>query len=173
MSNFEFLFSSIVINCPREDRYTVILTEMMANTTFTNIVNEIKGAQDSVVTDDASKDYIRRIEVTNVKVAFVKFSNERADPLYETSVIVVSLNEASDAVSGQYTVTRYWQNIYTNWIESELIFELVKGPYDDVFVFDKYAITIKDKNKVNAVYYDNFKGVAVNDNYESSIYDDL
>lgn len=50
-------------------------------------------------------------------------------------------------------MTRYWQNIYTNWIESELIFELVNGPYDDVSIFDKYAITIKDKNKVNAVYY--------------------
>ena len=64
----------------------------MANTTFPNIVNEIKGADDSVVTSDASKDYIRKIEVTNVKVAFVKFSNERADPLYESSVIVISLN---------------------------------------------------------------------------------
>ena len=64
----------IVINCPREDKYTVLLTEMMANSTFTDIVNEIKGAQDSVVTNDASKDYIRKVEVSNVKVAFVKLS---------------------------------------------------------------------------------------------------
>ena len=91
--------SVTVINCPREDKYTVYLTEMMANTTFPNIVNEIKGAQDSVVTDDATKDYIRKIEVTNVKVSFVKLSNERSDPLYKTSVIVVAKNEDSSAGS--------------------------------------------------------------------------
>ena len=49
----------------------------------------------------------------------------------------------------------------------------MNGPYDDVFIFDKYAITIKDKNKVNAVYYQQFKGTVVSDNYESAIYDDL
>ena len=54
-----------------------------------------------------------------------------------------------------------------------MIFELPNGPYDDVFIFDEYAITIKDKNKVNAVYYNLFKGTVVNDNYESAIYDDL
>ena len=70
-------------------------------------------------------------------------------------------------------MTRYWQNVYSNWIESELLFEIVNGPYDDVFVFDKYAITIKDKNKVNAVFYDNFKGAVIASNYEASVYDDL
>ena len=49
----------------------------------------------------------------------------------------------------------------------------MNGPYDDVSIFDKYAITIKDKNKVNAVYYQQFKGTVVSDNYESAIYDDL
>ena len=68
---------------------------MMANTTISEIVNEIKGAEDAIVPTDATKDYIRKIEVTDVKVAFVKLSNERSDPLYKTSVIVVSLNEES------------------------------------------------------------------------------
>ena len=104
--------------------------------------------------------------MTNVEVAFVKFSNERADPVYSTSVIVVSKSQTSGALSTQYSVTRYWQNLFTNWIESELIFEAVNGPYDEFFVFDKYAITVKDKNKVNAIYYENFKGAAVNSNYE-------
>jgi len=30
-----------VINCPRENKYDVILSEMMANTTIANITNEI------------------------------------------------------------------------------------------------------------------------------------
>ena len=84
-----------------------MLTEMMANSTVSDIVNEIKGAEDAIVSSDKTKDYIRRIDVSNVKVAFVKLSNERSDALYKTSVIVVSENEESSS-SGVYTVTRYW-----------------------------------------------------------------
>ena len=50
----------------------------------------------------------------------------------------------------------------------------MNGPYDDVSIFDKYAITINyKKNIVNAVYYQQFKGTPVPENYESAIYDDL
>ena len=52
LSNFEF-FLSVVINCPRDNKYTVMLTEMMTNTTLPEIVNEIKGSDDTVVTDDS------------------------------------------------------------------------------------------------------------------------
>ena len=55
-----------------------------------------------------------------------------------------------------------------------MIFEFVKGPYADVFVFDKYAITINsDKNIVNAVFFDKFRGTTVNENFEAAIYSDL
>ena len=32
------------------------------------------------------------------------------------------------------------------------------GPYEDFFLFDDYAIVLKNKNKINAIYYKNFKG---------------
>ena len=67
---------------------------------------------------------------------------------------------------------RYWQNIYTNWIESEYLFDIMNGPYDDVFVFDKYALVIKDGNKVNAVYFDQYRGKLVPGNLEQTLNDD-
>lgn len=150
-----------------------MLSEMMANTTFPEIVNEIKGASDSVVPTDTLQDYIRKVEVTDVEVAFVKMSNERESKLYETSVIVVAKSKTSGAAASWYSVTRYWQDISSSWIKSELLFELIDGPYSDVFVFDKYAITIKNENIVNAVYYSNFRGKFVPANYEMAIYNDL
>ena len=54
------------------------------------------------------------------------------------------------------------------------MFELAKGPYSEVFVFDKYAVTVNSaKNIVNAVFYDKFRGVSVSDNFESAIYSEL
>ena len=55
---------------------------MMANTTLAEIVNEVKGADDKIVPSDPEQDFIRRISVTNVNVAFVKKSNERANSLH-------------------------------------------------------------------------------------------
>ena len=114
----------IVINCPRTDTYEVILSEMMANTTLTDIVNEVKGAQDSIVPSDPELDYTRRVTVTDVKVAFIKKSNERSNKMYEDALIVVARNQTANAGPNQYSVTRYWQNILTNWVESEHLFDL-------------------------------------------------
>ncbi len=75
----------------------MILTEMMTNTTIAEIANEIKGQDDTVLTTDTDLDWTRRISVTNVKVAFVKASNEVSDPLYKNSLIVVSKNETTGA----------------------------------------------------------------------------
>ena len=80
----------LVINCPREDFYDVILSEMMANTTVPNIQNTIKGADDSVVTTDTELDYTRRIRVTDVRVVMVKKSLEKDNKLYQDSLIVVT-----------------------------------------------------------------------------------
>jgi len=98
----------LVLNCPREKRFEVILTEMMANTTISEITNEIQGLDDSEYTADTDLDYTRRVTVTNVIVTFVKASNEVSDPLYKNSLIVVSKNETSAASANQYTFTRYW-----------------------------------------------------------------
>jgi len=108
-----------------------------------------------------------------VKVEFIKKSNERENKLYQNSLIVVSKNETSGAGANQLTVTRYWQNIYTNWIESEHIFDLQGGPYDDIYVFDHYAIVLKNKNLINAVYFEKFRGNVVPFNFEMPLYDDL
>ena len=116
----------------------------MSNTTISGIVNEIQGQDDSVLTTDSELDYIRRIEVSSVTVTHVTRSYERSEPLYKDALIVVSKNVTTGAGSNQYSVTRYWQNIYTNWIESEHLFDVTNGPYDDFFVFDDYAITIID-----------------------------
>ena len=40
---------SLVINCPRTDTYDVILTELLANTTLADIVNEVNEDGEEVV----------------------------------------------------------------------------------------------------------------------------
>ena len=47
------------------------------------------------------------------------------------------------------------------------------GPYDDVFVFDDYAVVIKNRNVVNAIYFDRFRGGLVPLVFERTLYDDL
>ena len=161
------------INCPREDKLDIYLTEMMANTTLSDITNEIKGSDDTVVTTDSEKDYIRHISMSAVQVAAVKMSNEVSDPLYKNSMIVMIKNETAGATANQYSVIRYWQNIYTNWIEKQHLFDIKDGPYDDIFVFDKYAVVMKNKNVISAVYYNDFRGNIVPVNYVIALYDDL
>ncbi len=167
------IFFLTVINCPREDKFDVILSVMMANTTIPDIQNEIKGSDDTVVTSDTEKDYIRRLSFTDVKVEFIKKSNEVANKLHRRGLIVVTRNETANAGPNQLTVTRYWQNVYTNWVESEFLFDVQGGPYDDIFVFDHFAVVIKNKNIINAVYYDKFRGKVVPFNFEMPLYDDL
>lgn len=101
---------------------------MMANTTIDGIQNEL--------------DYTRRTSVTNIIVKFIKPTNEYNDRVHSLGLIVVA--KAEDATTEQYSVTRYWQNLYTNWLESEYLFDILGGPYDDFFLFDDYAIVLKD-----------------------------
>ena len=56
------------------------------------------------------------------------------------------------------TVVRYWQNQLTGSIQSEVVCELINGPYDDLWVFDHYAVTIKNQNEVEVIYYEEFRG---------------
>ena len=134
---------------------------MLANTTISEIRNEVKGVPDDQT--DASndeRDYIRRITVEGVSVSLVTKSYEWQEPLFRDALIVVSKVD-SDAGPPVYSVWRYWQNIYTNWIESELLFATLNGPYDDIFVFDKYAVVVKDEATINAIYFDLYRGKLV------------
>ena len=59
-------------------------------------------------------------------------------------------------------MTRYWQNPFGFWLESEHLFDLSNGPYDDVFVFDNYAIVVDStKQIISAVYFDEYRGDVV------------
>lgn len=102
-------------------------------------------------------DEIRRIAVKDIVVVAVKKSNE-LETLYKDALIVV----AKGTGQGQtYTVTRYWKNRFTNWVESEHLFDLLDGPYDDLFVFDSHAIALKDSKVIKTVWFDQYRGKAV------------
>ena len=143
----------------------------MANTTLTNIQNTYRGAIDKFVPTDKQKDDIRRESVSNVIVRHIKKSNEAKNPLHSLGLIVVAKKE--DATIEQYSVTRYWQNLYTTWLESEYLFDVIGGPYDDFYLFDDYAIVLKDKNKIKAIYFKDFKEKTVPINFEIPLYNDL
>ena len=145
---------------------------MIANTTISAIQNEIMGLDDKIF-NYVQTDYIRRISVSNVTVTHVTHSYEYAEPLFHNALIVVSKNETSGAGNSQYSVTRYWQSTYKNWIESEYLFDLPIGPYNDVFIFDKYAIVMLNNNLIDIVYYDQFKGREVPERLEVELYNDL
>ena len=56
------------------------------------------------------------------------------------------------------------------------MFDLIMGPYEDLFVFDKYAIVLKEGGKtISTVYFDQFRygGKQALPQYEKSLYDDL
>ena len=133
----------LVINCPLQGTYDVVLSEMMFNTTIGEIVNGEKELTNSQVPKETKSGLIRRLTFSKVKVVNVKKSNE-IEFLYANSVIVVSKNEKKGALTNQVTVTRYWQSVYSGFIESEHLFDLLNGPYDDIFVFDHYAVVIKN-----------------------------
>ena len=131
-----------------------MLTELMRNNTIDAIINE-----DGIV---------RKLEVKGVDVSLINRSLEKFDPLYGDSLIIVTKNETALADSGQYVVTRYWRDPFKKSIESEYMFDTMKGPYRDLFVLDDYAIVLT--NTVNAIYYDQYRGKVVPKNLEQPIY---
>lgn len=70
-------------------------------------------------------------------------------------------------------MTRYWKNIYTHWIETEYLFDVQNGPYDDIFVFDDYAVVLKNKRVIYAVYYEQFLGKVVPGYLVKTLYNTL
>ena len=51
------------------------------------------------------------------------------------------------------------------------MFDLLQGPYSDIFVFDRHAITIKDSNVINAVFFDKYRGETVPANLERPLHE--
>ena len=108
-------------------------------------------------------------------VLMVKRSNEA---LFPGALIVMTKEKVENGIQ-VYRVTRYWQEIYktsVNWIQTEHMFDLLMGPYEDLFVFDKYSIVLKEGGKIiSTVYFDQFKygGKQALPQYEKSLYDDL
>ena len=78
--------------------------------------------------------------------------------MYQGAFVVVTSKGGS---IGQYTVTRYWKNRFTNWVESEHLFDILGGPYSNLFLFDGYAIAVKDDQVVQAIWFDQFRGKPV------------
>ena len=96
------MYCSIVLNCPAQSKYTVYLSEMMTNTTMSRIYNEINKYDDELNIRYDETDYIRKIEVSNVRVDSVRKSME-TDGL--ESVIVIFVNETeSTRSSRQHTM---------------------------------------------------------------------
>ena len=95
----------------------MILTELLANTTLSDIENEVN--------EDGELE-VRRLSLKDVKVSLVKPSLES---LYPDSLIVLSKKVDSDGGSSDhqlYSVTRYWKDVHNtpNWIQSEHMFDL-------------------------------------------------
>ena len=97
----------LVIACPTQRRFTVVLSDWLRNTTLSEITN-----------DDTDSGTIRILSVSNVQVTHVRRSHEYYDPMYRDSTIVVTKNSTAAAGSGQYSVTRFWRNPFTRSIES-------------------------------------------------------
>ena len=81
------------MSCPDEFKYTVYLSEMLVNTTLTEIENEINGVDDNLNVRFDKKDYIRFVEVTEVNVTSVRISKEKLYDKFLDSVIVIFVNE--------------------------------------------------------------------------------
>ena len=71
------------------------------------------------------------------------------------------------------SVRRFSRDKFSKSLKSEYLFDVLGGPYNDFFLFDNYAIAIKDKNVVKAIYFDQFRGGIVLAQAEKEINDEL
>ena len=81
----------------------------MTNQTISDIENDIVGVDDELYERfDKGVDEIRKIEVEDIQVLFVKKSLERKSRILSNSLIVVVLNETE--TGNRYSVWRYWRS---------------------------------------------------------------
>ena len=105
----------------------------------------------------------------------VKQSNEL---LYPGALIVMTRDSSGDENNAIYKVFRYWQEVHktsVDWIQQKHIFSLKTGPYEDLFVFDEFAIVLKNEGKlISAIYFDmNREDKIVPPHMERDLYNEL
>jgi hypothetical protein len=112
--NEEIISGSVTIfNQPDNNKYTVYISDSLTNQTISDIENDIVGVDDELYERfDTGVDQIRKIEVEDIQVLFVKKSLERKSRILANSLIVVVLNETETAEAGEnrYSVWRYWRS---------------------------------------------------------------
>ena len=103
----------VVFNQPDNNKYTVYISDSLTNQTISDIENDIVGVDDELYERfDTGVDQIRKIEVEDIQVLFVKKSLERKSRILANSLIVVVLNatETAEAGENRYSVWRYWRS---------------------------------------------------------------
>jgi hypothetical protein len=112
--NEEIISGSVTIfNQPDNNKYTVYISDSLTNQTISDIENDIVGVDDELYERfDTGVDQIRKIEVEDIQVLFVKKSLERKSRILANSLIVVVLNETetAEASENRYSVWRYWRS---------------------------------------------------------------
>ena len=169
--------SCIVFNQPASRKYTVYISDSLTNQTITEIENDIVGTDDALEDRyDTGEDQVRKLEVENTQVLFVKKSLERGSRMLASSLVVVVKNETETAAAGanRYSVWRYWRSLSreNSWIQKEHLF--ISGThsdfYEDFDLFDDYAIGFRD-NKFYVIYWKGYRGEEVPSNFERKAYD--
>ena len=142
-----------MVSCPGEGSINVYLTELLTNTTISEIKNEIRGEDDEEDEYDDEIDYVRTVAITGLSnIVLAKKSNELA-PEYKDSIIVVYKNDTradEDNVSYEeneiYSVVRFYKKAVNGKIEAEHAFDFkTDSTVDDFYMFDDYALFLTEE----------------------------
>ena len=123
----------------------------------------------SDILDDPRDDFGRLETAVSTSV---KLSHEKYQPgsLNHLSVIVAIKSWQDNAGPEQLSVLRYYQDVVNRSIEYEYLFDLVRGPYDDIFLFDDFLITLSSSNLLEVVYFKEHIGATVPRNFMLPLY---
>ena len=109
-----FCICAVVVSCPSQNKYDVYLTQLLTNSTITEIVNEIQGDDDTLDDNDETDDWIKTMGKTGLSnILFAKKTNELSNE-YKDSLIVVFKNDTITDTN-QYSLLRYTK-MWTGWI---------------------------------------------------------
>ena len=142
-----------MVSCPGEGTINVYLTELLTNSTISEIKNEIRGDDDEENEYDDEIDYVRTLSKTGLSnIVLAKKSNELA-PEYKDSIIVVFKNdtraEEDDKTYEEnevYSVVRYYKKAVNGKIEEEHAFDFkTDSTVDDFYLFDDYALFLTEE----------------------------
>ena len=114
-------------------------------------------------------DHIRKIVKTD-EVFSVRKSLERATPGHSDALIVIIRNSTE---TDQLSVWRYWWRAGENdgWIQSEYLFDFEDKSWEQVDIFDDYAMAYKDQEFWVLLFKeDEAKGTLLPDNFALKAY---